>query len=159
MKYDDVTFRRARDEIARISRVFAAIIPHTTCAAWLAPDTLAKLVDQQSTRGIVPVSYEHCERTIFRAPGDNIAFRVWHDWRHITHRAEFDRAGETEAFLAQCADAEALRHRGGTFADLQAVKHLLRCEILGQLDYHERTGEFPADQREFTAQWLNDNPL
>ena len=82
------------------------------------------------------------EATIFGDPEINYAFRAWHDATHYRLGAAFDYAGEQATCRAQCEDVRALYGHG---IMAQGFKRLLVTEIMGQLAYHMRTGEFPAD--------------
>ena len=161
MKYGDSLYRAAVYRLSVVSRAFALVIPHELAPASEAPSSLEELQGMWATRHRIVVSRDHCETSIHATPRSNAEFRVWRAWRHLTTGAPFYCEGGSAVFLAQARD---LRAFSGPFScarrEEDAAVHLLRCEILGQLDHLERTGEFfPPDQREFTAQWLIDNPL
>ena len=74
-----------------------------------------------------------------------MAFRAWHDYRHITENAEFDDAGERKVNRAMAADLyEWLDDRKEPVCYRTArAAALLRCENIGQLDYWRAFGSPP----------------
>ncbi len=107
--------------------------------------------------GPVIVSDQHCDRTVFSGPAANMAFRAWHDYRHITENAEFDDAGEHKVHQAMHFDlAFHLRSAAHDKRRDRALR-LLDCENIGQLDYWRAFGNPPEDQRTFALGYLAAN--
>lgn len=126
-------------------------------AADIAPDTLAGLT-MDIERGSFTVWNGASERTIWGRRSINHAFRAWHDAAHYLGQYDFNRAGETATLGMQERQlVQYMVHQGYSWRQIDAMKALLRCEILGQLEYQERNGEFPNDQRAFAIEWLRIN--
>jgi hypothetical protein len=142
MKALDEAFERATLEIAR------SLWPKGWRISAYAPKTLDAMVAGFRATGGITVSSLHSERTVFSSPEGNYAFRAWHDWHHIRLSAGLDRDGET---LVHDAMARDLRHWEGWQERSIA---LLECENIGQLDYWERFGNPPNDQRAFACGYL-----
>lgn len=107
--------------------------------------------------GMLVVSALHSDRTIFSSPEGNYAFRAWHEQRHLSENAEFDRQGELMVHSAMRRDLEQyFRNTGKDYGYIENHRAyaLLECENIGQLDYWARYGSPPDDQRTFALGWL-----
>ena len=142
MKALDETFERATLEIAR------SLWPKGWHVSPKAPTTLTALVAFNKATGYTLVSSLHSEKTVFSSPAVNYAFRAWHDWHHIRLNAEFDRTGELAVHVSMRIDL------GRIGIECERVLALLECENIGQLDYWERFGNPPDDQRAFACGYL-----
>lgn len=91
------------------------------------------------------------ERTIFGSPEVNYAFRAWHDFYHYRYQQEFTPAGE-----AVCANLQIrqMQLHFGENAKTARWADIIRAEINGQLEYEQRYGEFPDNQRGFIEAYL-----
>jgi hypothetical protein len=158
MRPVDQLFERATLAIAR------RLVPQGWRGHDKAPDNLSDLVaawdNCKRIGGPVIVSDLHCERTVFSSPDVNMAFRAWHDYRHITTSAEFDHEGEYLVHEAMMLD---LYHWfGGKPAPVGAYSRtmaLLDCENIGQLEYWKVYGSPPDDQRTFALGYLASRSL
>lgn len=152
MKPVDALFERATLAIA------ARLVPQGWRGHDKAPDNLRDLKDLwqrcASWGGPVIVSDQHCDRTIFSDPAANMAFRAWHDYRHITSGAEFDDAGERTVHLAMQLDLAEWAAGRDLDRDFSRAFALLACENIGQLDYWRAFGSPPTDQRTFALGYL-----
>lgn len=124
-----------------------------------APDNLSDLVatwdNCKRIGGPVIVSDLHCDKTVFSSPYVNMAFRAWHDYRHITESAEFDDVGERLVQNEMCSDiAQWLDGTGCTRYQFKRALELLHCENIGQLEYWKAYGSPPDDQRTFALGYL-----
>ena len=151
MKPVDVLFERATLAIA------ARLVPQGWRGHDKAPDNLRDLKalweNCQRIGGPVIVSDQHCDRTVFSGPAANMAFRAWHDYRHLTEGAEFDDAGERTVHKAMSTDLYRWR-MGQGIARMRRAFALLDCENIGQLDYWRAFGSPPEDQRTFALGYL-----
>lgn len=151
MRPVDALFERATLAIA------TRLLPQGWRGHDKAPDNLRDLKDlwtrRQSWGGPVIVSDLHCDRTVFSGPVVNMAFRAWHDYRHITENAEFDDAGERQVHLAMQDDLFEW-WTGDTPMAYERARALLACENIGQLDHWRAFGSPPADQRTFALGYL-----
>lgn len=113
----------------------------------VAPSSLRQLNWHIEIFGRILVSGEHCDNTIY-------AFRAWHDWTHWHLQAEFTPEGER----AVCEEQKRHLHKLGFGTKFDV---LIDCEVVGQLEYQARYGEFPRDQYAFTLGYLigRDGPL
>lgn len=153
MKPVDQLFERATLSIAR------RLVPQGWRGHDKAPDNLRDLVaawENCARFGYSAiVSDQHCDKTVFSSPYVNMAFRAWHDYRHITESAEFDDAGERLVHRAMVMDL--YEWFGGrpapTGAYIRALE-LLICENIGQLEYWRVYGAPPVDQRTFALGYL-----
>lgn len=93
----------------------------------------------------VPVWTGASERTIWSSPAINFLFRAWHDSHHLATGADFEL--DAERYLARRA-AEQVHGAG--------ARALMLAEVRGQIDYFERWGRFPADQRAFARAYVAD---
>lgn len=146
----DALFERATLAIA------ARLVPQGWRGHDKAPDNLGDLQSMWANcariGGPVIVSDLHCGRTVFSSPAVNMAFRAWHDYRHITCSAPFDEWGERDVHAAMVADFLSLNLLTG-YREMRAFR-LLECENIGQLDYWRAFGDPPADQRAFALGYL-----
>ena len=153
MKPVDALFERATLSIAN------RLLPQGWRGHDKAPDNLRDLKalwDNCARFGnSVIVSDLHCERTVFSGPAANMAFRAWHDYRHITENAEFDDVGERNVHMAMDMDMlDFMRSSGQNRHARDRALALLTCENIGQLDYWRVFGAPPADQRTFALGYL-----
>lgn len=120
----------------------------------VAPSSLRQLNWHIETFGRILVSGEHCASTIYGDAEHNYAFRACHDWTHWHLQAEFTLEGER----AVCEEQKRHLHKLGFGAKFDV---LVDCEVVGQLEYQARHGEFPRDQLAFTLGYLvgRDAPL
>jgi hypothetical protein len=87
--------------------------------------------------------------TIFSKPESNHAFRAWHDFCHIKANADFTPQGERQAMLMQirmAMDCDFLSKRAKDICT-----KMLQIEVLGQLAYSQKYGDFPENQKLFTG--------
>lgn len=152
----DALFERATLAIA------AKLVPQGWRGHDKAPDNLRDLKAMWANcariGGPVIVSDQHCERTVFSGPAANMAFRAWHDYRHITEGAEFDDAGEHLVHDAMHHDLVLWRAEAGLpISSMRRLYVMLDCENIGQLDYWRAFGDPPADQRTFALGYLAAN--
>ena len=130
--------------------------PRGWAVADTAPATLGEGLAMLARDGRPTVWSGASDATVFGDAEINYAFRAWHDAWHYRLRAPFNRLGEQLVCAAQCADIRALYGSGAIAGEFQ---RLLKAEIMGQLDYHACTGEFPADQRAFCLDYLASGAL
>lgn len=128
-----------------------SLMPEGWIARLEAPTNLSELEWDTWAAGKIVVSSKYSDCTIFGSPKINHAFRAWHDWCHLYLNAEFDRAGETTVYEMQ---SKQLILKYGAYLS-RNWRQLLRCEIIGQLDYVELHGHFPVDQQAFAKEWLS----
>jgi hypothetical protein len=137
--------------------IAARLVPQGWCGHDKAPDNLRDLKalweNCQRIGGPVIVSDQHCDRTVFSGPAANMAFRAWHDYRHITEGAEFDDAGERKVHKIMREDLFDWWSGDAPMA-YERARALLHCENIGQLDYWRAFGNPPDDQRTFALGYL-----
>lgn len=90
--------------------------------------------------GVMKISSENCEGTIFGDAYTNILFRVWHDSLHLQLNEDFSYMAEARVAFAQAAELP---------ADWWEERHLIMIEVIAQAAYHEKTNNFVTDQRDF----------
>lgn len=145
----DATYERAVLDIAR------ELFPQGWKASADAPDTLAGITAYFSEHGTVHVSDENSAQTVFSSPEGNVAFRVWHDWRHITAQAGFDRSGEEDVHDLMWGDLRRwCREHGVTGRERDRALAILEAENVGQLAAWDVDGSPPADQLTFAKGFL-----
>jgi hypothetical protein len=92
------------------------------------------------------------ETTMFDCRETNYAWRAWHDWCHYKLQAPFNMDGERLVVEMQ---KDHLRTVYGANHPLMAKWcAMVDADIIGILEYHERTGEYPEDQRAVVEQYL-----
>ena len=109
--------------------------------------TFEEFKEASERDGFMSISADHCENNIFGNKEVNIAFRAWHDSVHIELNEGFGYMEETRVAFAQCAELP---------QDWHYERMLIMCEVVGQAAYHEKTGGFVPNQREFTQDCLNE---
>ena len=100
--------------------------------------------------GVMQISNEFCENTIFGSAEVNIAFRAWHDSVHLELNEDFDYMSEARVAFAQCAELP---------ADWYFERQLIMVEVIAQAAYHQKTGNFVANQRQFTIECLENGKI
>ena len=151
----------AKDEGAPFSRAFNVavkrmaeiLMPTGYDVADEAPNDFEALKAHVAKTGRMLVWKGESEDTIFGCPETNWAFRAWHDWCHIKGGFPFTVKGET---LAAGMQASQLITVYGCEMS-RYWRKLIACEVVGQAAFHEVTGNFPSDQREFTNAFLDHN--
>ncbi len=103
-----------------------------------APETLADVVSHYNASGKVKVWAGASEGTVWGPAAGNWLFRGWHDYCHILSLGTFDAAGEALVTQVQKSQSES-----------SFMHKALRIEIMGQLQYQIKTGQFPVDQLAF----------
>lgn len=102
-------------------------------AADVAPETVADLLASYRATGEIVVSAANSERTIWREPAGNFAFRAWHDFCHVRSLRGFTAGEEIELGEWQC----------GAFGGVgDAFALIVREEISEQARYFAERGEF-----------------
>lgn len=114
-----------------------------------APDNFADLQRDAKELGVVFISDEHSEHSIYGVAG-NTAFRIMHDLGHLTTGLTFSATDEVALALHQWEEIRLLipsdwRER------CQAV---YQADTIMQTLYHARHGQFVANQSEFIEQAL-----
>lgn len=108
-----------------------------------APDTYERLASHVSTGSRLVVWHGASESTIYGDARVNHAFRAWHDALHLKLGAAFDYDGEKRVALEQAR-----------LIDSDAMARIILAEVVGQVDYVSKFGQFPIDQVEFVLQYL-----
>ena len=131
--------------------IIAKAPKHHTSAK--APDNYAQLREWADTHivGIdsMPVSDAFSDRTIYRAPAVNYAFRAWHDALHLHYGLNTSTYDELEVAAKH---KRALAGEVGCFT--AEAQRILWADTAGQTFYHKRHGRFPANQRGFVLAHL-----
>jgi len=114
-------------------------------------DTLEKITSYYDRTGKLLVWRGESDTTIFSLPDFNYLFRAWHDYHHITKQLPFDTEGESMVATYQAQDIHAL-------ALPAHVKHfciaLIDCEVNGQIEHYNQTGEFLSNQKAFACDYM-----
>lgn len=126
-----------------------ALAPLGFEARAIAPATFAQVMECERSHGRVIVWEGASDGTIYSDPKVNHAFRAWHDACHIAGEHGFTLDGERATCERQIASLRIHFPRAPIFIDT-----LLRAEVIGQAEHFARTGEFPADQAAFIADYL-----
>jgi hypothetical protein len=118
-----------------------------------APNSFKSLKSEFQERGRITVYSGNSEDTIFGDATTNHMARAWHDWCHLSLKADFTFAGEAAACELQCRQLIAyLGQKEG-----EPAANILRAEVLGQIAYYQRHKHYVGHQREFVVQYL-ENP-
>lgn len=114
-----------------------------------APSTYPQLrgafAHAKATAEPLPVSNLYCDDTVFMEPGDNVAFRFWHDTSHCRLGLSFSLPDEWELTLFHLEQVE----RAGLGPQTREYQ-LLRLDLFGQIILLGIAGRFPLNQGEFT---------
>jgi len=108
-----------------------------------APDTYERLRAESSAHHLIVWSGASVQ-SIWGTEG-NYLFRAVHDYIHLTHGLSFDSVHEAVVCDVTCAALDLT----------PAESALMRADIIGQLEYKERHGAFPADQINFVKNYLS----
>lgn len=87
-----------------------------------------------------PVSQDFCENTIYDSPNHNMVIRAWHDSHHI--KLMIDTSFEGEVLLGQYGVLRIPEEE-------KDARVLYFCDSVGQTLYHEVSGKYPENQKEF----------
>lgn len=98
----------------------------------------------QRTGEPLPISNLYCEDTIYLEPGDNVAFRFWHDTSHCRLGLSFALPDEWELSLWHLRQLEAVGLGPGS-----REYELFRLDALGQIILLALIGRYPFAQGEF----------
>jgi hypothetical protein len=110
------------------------------------PQLRAAFAHSAKTGEPLPVSSEYCDDTVFLEPGDNVAFRFWHDVSHCRRLGlSFALPDEWELTLWHLNQMLA-----AGYAPSSLEYQLLRLDLLGQIILLGIAGRFPFNQGEFT---------
>ena len=129
---------------SRLNEVVLALAPRFQ-AVDVAPGTVVELFGPGSV-GTLVVWSGASAGTIFGDPAVNHAFRAWHDSLHLLTRIGF---GVVEEIELGRRSAEVVARIGG-----DQLADLVYLEIAGQAAHYGRTGEFVANQVEWTLAQL-----
>jgi len=100
--------------------------------------------------GIMLVSSEGCENTIYTDKKFNIIARVWHDHVHLKHDLDFSYKCEITTAQHQIDEIVRYMDARGTDCVMQNdVKELIYHDIITQAKYYKNTGEFVNNQYKF----------
>ena len=109
-----------------------------------APDTFERLKAESTPTRLVVWSGAS-ESSIWGLEG-NYLFRAIHDSIHLQFDLSFDDMHEAEVCYITCK-----------LLGLNEVeRNVMVAEIIGQLEYKNAHGDFPADQREFIQTYLKE---
>ncbi len=106
---------------------------------------LSARVRREGEKLIIPVWRGASERTIWSSPSVNHVFRALHDSHHLELGLGFDL--ESERVLAD--------HFVGLVSD-SMDRAIVRSEVWGQVEYFDRWGRFPDNQRAFVVRYVFD---
>lgn len=115
-------------------------VPYTV--ADHAPTSLAEIVSVYTSTGRLVVWSGASDQTVWQSPEANWLFRAWHDYTHILGMHEFDTDGEIATARRQIAGLD------------DHAAQLVWSEIVGQLEYFNKFGKFPADQVKYTLNYM-----
>jgi len=136
---------------AAIVEMAARTIPHGFHTSPDAPNTWEALRADYALYGVVTVWDGASDRTIYDDAAVNMAFRAWHDFRHISAGADFTPCGEARTAGAQIGDIWAAY---GLTDETLLWARVIWAEIVGQGAYLQRYGDFPKDQAGFVKAYL-----
>lgn len=118
-----------------------------------APDTyddLLAVYDRSKATGEpLPVSDQHCDRSIYLTSEVNLALRFWHDSQHVLRGRSFRVVDEIDMALWHL---DVAAHDG--VAKHSVARHLLESDMLGQTLCISALGRFPLDQYLFDLSCL-----
>ena len=121
----------------------------------VAPSTYEELRAHLNSGKRMVVASEGSEATIYGDPEVNYAFRAWHDWTHWRGEHDFSLTGESSTMSNQLC---LLIDLYGWSTETRKWARLLYADIVGQKNYFDLHGVFPADQRQFVTDFLDKHP-
>ncbi len=139
---------------AAVLAICSRVLPGGFDVADAAPGTYDELIAHLDAGRRMLVYSGASERTIYRDPEVNYAFRAWHDWCQWRGRYDFSREGERATYAMQGNHLVTLF---GESSQTRRWGRILHAEIIGQRDYYDRHGTFPEDRRAFVAAYLADH--
>ena len=107
----------------------------------IAPSSFAEL-KSNATSGLVVWSGAS-DSTIYGDASTNHTFRAWHDSLHLKLNAPFTFEGEKLVGLEQ---ARLIQN--------DTMGRIIMGEVVGQIEYLNKYGQFPANQIEFMRNYL-----
>ena len=108
-------------------------------------DTYDKIQTYYKETGNLLIWSGCCDRSIYGNKLANIQARAWHDWHHLQNGLGFNSADEIRVGELQIADLP---------ADWYLERLLISADVKGQILHHLKYGEFPADQRAFVIDYI-----
>lgn len=120
-----------------------------------APATLEELNAHVAQHKRITVSNLHMSQNVFGNDEANLAFRAWHDWTHWKYQTPFTLEGERKTYEHQLVDM--MKVFGGPAPTTLRWAQMLYAEVIGQTEYKEKWGVFPANQMAFDLAYLT-NP-
>lgn len=106
--------------------------------------------DAVASTGMLWVSSDFCDDTIYETASDNHWFRFVHDMGHLLYGCAFDSAGESKLHASLWQWIETCPQYWALPADQQRwVKAVYLADTQGQTDYFDVVGEFPSNQAGF----------
>lgn len=102
-----------------------------------APETLKDVVTTYNETKKLIIWSGASENTIYGCAELNYLARAWHDYTHVKLLSEFNLQGEIQTALKQMSQVDT------KFAEV------LRIEIIEQVNYFQKHGEFPENQLKF----------
>jgi hypothetical protein len=101
-------------------------------------------VQSERTGEPLPISNLFSDSTTFVTPGDNVAFRFWHDVSHVRRGLSFELGDELELAQWHLDQLERAGYGPGTLP-----YDLLTADLVGQLLLNALIGRLPFDQAAF----------
>lgn len=137
-----------------VHAICARLFPCGYDVAERAPTNLEDLTAHIARTGRMLVWSGASDNTIYGDSETNWAFRAWHDWCHWKGQHEFNLVGERACMEMQLEHLRTVY--GRSHPDFHLWAAILEAEIIAQASIHAESGEFPADQRQFTESLIEE---
>lgn len=147
---------RVDQTISDLSHVILAITQRDNIKYTLKPHTTNNfdlMIDNYNKSGILEVSIEGCDNSIYRSPAVNILARVFRDRVHIQKSLDFSE--EHELKIAKIQRGEIFNQcKLMGLSNLRASRAaiLLYLDIAEQVKYYYKYNRFVEDQYEFVME-------
>lgn len=120
-----------------------------------APNTYKALKLHRENSGHFLIYSGDCSNTIYSSADYNIMFRAWHDFVHYHYGFTFKAYDEVRTALVQIDFARSILETYCLSERLiECVVLVLQADIIGQVQYYTKTGQFVSNQRQFVTEMI-----
>lgn len=117
-----------------------------------APNTYKALRNSRDNLGYFLVYSGDSDNTIYTHERFNHMFRAWHDYIHYEYGFNFKPENEVRTALVQCDQARTMMET--LRIDSEVIGHviqILKADIIGQVHYYTKTGQYVSNQYHFVT--------
>lgn len=123
-----------------------------------APNDYKSMLSSIADKGLYVVYSGASENSIFTTNEYNFKFRALHDHGHCKNNLSFSFKDEKKLGLIQANELYWIALKlGYSYEIAYNVFDLVHADIVGQIEFYEKTGEYVKDQKSFVLDYINKN--